>query len=108
MSDIVLVQMLLAGFVMYTCFCRLVFTHVRTSCLLRSAIILKATAMGLVLGMPVLPLLHPQRAGWEPWTTPTWVWVFLLVSLVFMQWATARYWDRTGPRPIHDFKGDTL
>lgn len=110
MTDLVLVQMLLAGFVLYTCFCRLVFTQVCTSCVLRSAIIFKAAAAALVMGAPVWPLIHPHRATWEPWSTPVWAWIALLTALAFMQWVTSRHWGPGGPAPMKPgaYQGDTL
>jgi hypothetical protein len=84
-------QMAVAGFLFYSCFCRLVRTDSDTASEVRHAIWFLALAAGMVFGAPILPLLVPQ-IQWTPWTTPRWVWLALLIAVAFVQFVKARYW----------------
>ena len=86
------VQLVLAAILMWTCFCRLVKTDSETYREVRWAILLEGVAAGMVFGAPILPLLMPREIHWRPWTTPTWVWLTLLVAVTLVQLVTARYW----------------
>lgn len=76
----------------WTCFCRLVRTDDQTIREIRLAIWFEGVAALLVLLAPVLPILDPQTAKWQAWTTPIWVWLALLSSATLVQIATAKYW----------------
>lgn len=98
---LVAAQMAFAAGLAWSCFCRLVRTDARTEREIRWAIWLQGVAAGLVLGAPILPLLVPELLGhghfkWQPWSTPVWVYVVLLISAALMQWTTAKFW-RDGP-----------
>jgi hypothetical protein len=94
---LILVQMVLAGALAHSCFCRLVRTDVDTVREIRLAIWFQALAAGLVLGAPVLPIFM-REAQWPSGTTPRWIWVVLLVSATLMQIVASRYW-RNGIPP---------
>lgn len=108
MNAFVGLQMVLSGFILYACFCRLVFTNRRTLPTVRWAIWFKAVASLLVMGAPVWPLLHPARITWQAWTTPEWVWVTLLVSVVVVQAVQSRFWTNGVPCFLQRPEGDAL
>ncbi len=96
-------QMLAAAALAWSCFCRLVRTDVETIREIRLSVWFEAVAAGLVLAAPVLPLLVPQLNGagmwrWQPWTTPWWIWLALLLSATGMQLVTAQYWRHGTPQ----------
>ena len=99
---LLLVQTLFAAALLWSCFCRVVKTNAETIREIRWCIVLEACAAGMVLGAPVLPLLIPEFAGrgvfrWQPWTTPAWVWVLLLIAATLMQLVTAKFWRNSPP-----------
>lgn len=83
--QLVFAQMLFAGAVCYSSFCRLVHTGRHTNWGLRWSIWFTGTAAAAVMLAPIFPLLHPKRAYWAAWTTPQWVWVVFLVAIVLAQ-----------------------
>lgn len=94
---LVLAQALLALVLMWSCFCRLVRTSMRTLREIRWAIFLLWLAAGMVLAAPGLPLLD-SVFSWRPGTTPAWIWLLLLASIVIVQLATSKYWRGGTPR----------
>lgn len=96
MTILVLLQMICAAALAWSCFCRLVRVDLDTHREIRLTIWFEGLAAGLVFGAPVLPLLVPEIT-WEPWTTPRWIWLSLLVAATLIQLATAKYWNRGVP-----------
>jgi len=94
---LVLLQMVMALGLAYSCFCRLVRTDAETVREVRLAIWFEALAAGLVAGAPIVPLLVPEIT-WSPGTTPRWIWLVLLVAATFVQLVTSRYWRGGIPR----------
>lgn len=94
---LLILQSALAAGLAYSCFCRLVLTDSRTVREVRWAITYEAAAAMFLLGAPILPLIYPFL-DWEPFTTPTIAWVFLLLGALLIQAATARHW-RNGQPP---------
>lgn len=82
----------------WSCFCRLVRTDDRTIREIRLAIWFEGVAAGLVLLAPVMPLLDPVHFTWTAWSTPSWVWLVLLVAATLVQVATAHHWRDGVPR----------
>jgi hypothetical protein len=102
------VQLVLAVALMWSCFCRLVKTDEDTYPEVRWAILFEFAAAGIVLGAPFMPLLMPADAPWPAWSTPRWAWVVLLASITVMQIVTSAYWDHNAPperfqmaKPLH-------
>ncbi|MCY1167119.1 hypothetical protein D9M73_70760 [compost metagenome] len=93
----VLLQMVVALCLAYSCFCRLVRTDAETIREVRLAIWFQAMAAGLVAGAPILPLLVPEIT-WRAGTTPRWIWLVLLVAATFVQVVASRYWRNGMPR----------
>lgn len=98
MSELyILLQVVLASLLAWSCFCRLVKTSARTLREIRWSIWFLGVASGLVLGAPVLPLLDPAFT-WPALTTPLVIWLLLLLAVVLVQVATSRHW-RNGVPP---------
>jgi hypothetical protein len=89
-------QMAMAAAMMYSCFCRLTKTNADTHREVRWAFIFEGMCAGLVMGAPVLPALVPE-ARWEPGTTPTAIWLLLLLSVWLVQLVTAQHWKHGVP-----------
>ena len=87
------VQMVLAGSLMWSCFCRLVKTDRDTYREVRWSFVLEGAAAGLVLGAPFLPVLMPNEMRWPAGTTPEWVWLTLLLAVALVQIVTSRHWQ---------------
>ena len=104
-TSLVILQMLLAAALAHSCFCRLVRTDSETIREVRLAIWFEAMAAGLVLGAPVMPLLLPE-ADWEPGTTPTWIWLVLLLAAALVQIVTSRYWRGGVPVDFQKRQGE--
>lgn len=106
------VQFVFAAGLFWSCFCRLVKTNAETIREIRLAIWLESVAAALVMGAPILPLVMPAEflghglVRWQPWTTPAWVWVVLLVAATLMQLVTAKFW-RNAPPPDFQRGGST-
>lgn len=89
---------LVAGLALfYSCFCRLTKTNRDTVREIRWAIWLEGVAAALVAFAPFLPGMVPELAGkghfkWAYGTTPTWVFVALLVAAALVQMSTSRFW----------------
>lgn len=99
---LLLVQVIFAAGLFWSCFCRLALTDRRTVREIRWAIWLEGVAAGVVLGAPILPLLVPELLGRGPWRwqvggTPTWAWALLLIAAALVQFSTARHWRRGVP-----------
>nr|DAG84927.1 MAG TPA: hypothetical protein [Caudoviricetes sp.] len=88
---LVLLQVVMAMGLAYSCFCRLVRTDAETVREVRLAIWFEAMAAGMVAGAPIVPLLV-QEITWSAGTTPRWIWLALLVSATLVQLVTSRYW----------------
>lgn len=86
------VQLLLAAVLAYSSFCRWVHTDANTYREIRWAIWFEGVAAGMVFGAPFLPKLMPNDVHWQPWTTPSWVWLTLLLAVTLVQLTTAAYW----------------
>lgn len=102
MPVLLVLQVVLAAMLAWSCFCRLVKTDHETVREIRLAIWFEAVAAGLVMAAPALPALVPQLLGtgllrWEPGETPTWIWLVLLAAATGMQLVTARYWRHGTP-----------
>lgn len=89
-------QVLIALAMMFSTFCRLTKTDGDTHREIRWAFVFEATAAGLVAAAPFLPLLVPE-ANWAPYTTPTGLWLVLLLAVYVVQLVTARYWREGCP-----------
>lgn len=96
MSGLLFVQAVLAGALMWSCFCRLIRTNSSTLSAIRWAIWFMFVAAGLVLAAPVMPLLD-ALCNWPPFTTPLWVWLVLLLAIVIVQIVTRRHWRDSVP-----------
>jgi hypothetical protein len=108
---LLLVQIAFGVGLFYTCFCRLTKTDSSTRREIRWAIVLEAAAGGLVAGAPLLPILVPELNGrgalqWRAWSTPTWVWVLVLMAATVLQLSTARYWRGGVPRDFQEENGN--
>lgn len=99
MNELIVLQMVLAAGLFYSCFCRMVRTDDDTIREIRLAIWFEAVAAGLVFGAPFLPLLVNQL-DWPAGSTPEWVWVILLLATTLMQFVTSRYWRHQPPGPF--------
>lgn len=98
-KDIMLVlQLVLASALMWATFCRLVKTDGETYREARWAILFLFVAAGILLGAPFLPMLMPNSAHWEPWSTPEWCWFILLLATLIEHLVLARAW-RSGHVP---------
>lgn len=95
---LLMLQAVFAAVLMWSSLCRLVKTDKRTHREVRWAIWFEGVAGGFVFGAPLMPLLMPQQAHWRAWTTPTWVWLTLLLAVTLMQVVTAKFWA-TGTVP---------
>ena len=104
-TSLVILQMLLAAALVYSGFCRLVRTDSETIRVVRIAIWFEALAASLVLGAPVMPLLLPE-ADWEPGTTPTWIWLVLLLAAALVRIAISRYWRGGVPVDFQKRQGE--
>ena len=104
-TSLVILQMLLAAALAHSCFCRLVRTDSETIREVRLAIWFEAMAAGLVLGAPVMPLMLPD-ADWDAGTTPTWIWMVLLLAAALVQIVTSRYWRGGVPVDFQKRQGD--
>lgn len=91
-----ILQMAVAAFLFYSCFCRLVRTTTETISEIRHAIWFLALTAGMVFGAPILPLLVPQ-IQWTAWTTPRWVWMGMLFAIAILQFVTSRHWRHGVP-----------
>lgn len=101
---LLIVQLVLAAMLMWTCFCRSVKTDRDTHREVRWAILFEGIAAGLVFGAPLMPVLMPPVNGnwspdWPAWTTPVGVWLVLLGAVTLVQIVTAKYWAQ-GQAPI--------
>lgn len=96
MTILVLVQMICAAALAWSCFCRLVRVDLDTHREIRLTIWFEGLVAGLVFGAPVLPLLVPE-ISWAPWSTPRWVWLALLVAATLIQLSTSRFWHNGVP-----------
>ena len=105
-TPFVILQMLLAAALAYSCFYRLVLTDSETIREVRIAIWFKALAAGLVLGAPVMPLLLLPDADWEPGTTPAWIWLVLLAAAALVQIVTSRHWRGGVPVDFQKRQGE--
>jgi membrane protease YdiL (CAAX protease family) len=99
---LLLIQIAGAAGLFWSCFCRLVKTDAETIREIRWAIWFESVAAALVIGAPFLPLLVPELYGedlfrWQPYTTPKWIWVLLLLAATIMQLVTAKFWRRGPP-----------
>ena len=45
-------------------------------------------------------------ADWEPGTTPTWIWLVLLLAAALVQIVTSRYWRGGVPVDFQKQQGD--
>lgn len=97
MTVLVLGQMVFAAALFYACFCRLVRVDIETHREIRLAFWFLGVAALLVMGAPVLPMLVPE-IPWKPWTTPTWIWLELLVAAAVTQLSTSKYWNDGVPK----------
>lgn len=102
MNALVLGQMLFAGALAWSCFCRLVRVDMDTHREIRLTIWFEGMVAGLVLGAPILPFLVPE-IPWAPWTTPKWIWLSLLVAATLIQLATSKYWKTGVPEHFKRF-----
>ncbi len=98
---LMILQMVFAGGLAWSCFCRLVHTNHDTVREIRWAIWLQCVTSALACWAPLLPALVPELNGrgdfaWQPGDTPAWIYVAVVVSTTVMQLATAQYW-RYGP-----------
>ncbi|MDO9235961.1 MAG: hypothetical protein Q7U28_08015 [Aquabacterium sp.] len=89
----------------WSCFCRMVRTDEHTVREIRLAIWFEGVASGLVLLAPWMPILWPDSFSWRALTTPTWVWLCLLLAAALVQIATARHWRHGVPA---DFQRTTI
>lgn len=89
---LLMLQALFAAVLMWSCLCRLVQTDMYTLREVRWAIWFEGVAAGLVFGAPALPMLIPEQAHWQRGTTPTGIWLILLVAMTMMQVVTAKFW----------------
>lgn len=96
MSSLLVIQVMLAGALMWSCFCRLVKTNAATVREIRWAIWFLFVAAGLVLAAPVMPLLD-AACTWPAFTTPVWAWLVLLLAIVLVQIVTRRHWRESVP-----------
>lgn len=87
-----MLQAAFAAALAWSCFCRLVKTDSRTVREILLAIWFEGLAAGFVMLAPVMPLLWPAHCHWPAWSTPTWIWLLLLLAAGLVQIATARYW----------------
>jgi hypothetical protein len=110
-TALMIVQMVFAAGLAWSCFCRLVRSDTETQREIRLAIWLQGVAAGLALGAPVLPLLVPELHGagvirWLPGHTPMWIYVLVLIAATLMQLVTAKFW-RDGPPAAFQTRGST-
>lgn len=101
---LLIVQLVLAAMLMWTCFCRSVKTDRDTHREVRWAILFEGIAAGLVFGAPLMPVLMPPSGNhwapnWPAWSTPLGVWLVLLGAVTLVQLVTAKYWAQ-GQAPI--------
>ncbi len=97
MNDLMLgLQVLAAGSLAWSCFCRLVRTDAETIREVRLAIWFEAMAAGLVMAAPFMPALVPE-AQWTTGTTPRWIWLVLLLAATLVQIVTSKYWRHGVP-----------
>lgn len=92
-SLFLVMQLLLALVLAYTCFCRIVKTDADTVREVRWAILFEGVAAGMVLGAPFMPMLMPREIHWPAWSTPPWIWLTLLLAVTLVQITTARFWE---------------
>lgn len=97
MNLLLCIQVLLAGLLGWSCFCRLQKTGRSTRADVRWAIWFLGVAAGSVLLAPVAPLLW-HGIDWPAWTTPLWTWLLLLLAATLVQIITARHWRGGVPR----------
>ena len=88
---LVVLQVWIALALAWTCFCRLAKMDATTIREIRVAVWFEAVVALLVAGAPVLPLMVPE-CRWEPLTTPTGVWLMLLLAAVLGRVVSARFW----------------
>lgn len=101
---LLIVQLVLAAMLVWTCFCRAVKTCADTHREVRWAILLEGLAGGLVFGAPLMPVvMQPSERYWSPtwaeWSTPWEVWLVLLFAVTLVQVVTAKYWA-AGQAPV--------
>lgn len=95
---LLLLQALLALGLAASCVCRLVKMDASTIREIRLAFWFEALAALLVLGAPAMPILWHQFCHWPPGTTPTAIWLLLMLAGLLVQVVTSRYWRFGVPR----------
>lgn len=101
---LLVLQTLLALGLAASCVCRLVKMDAQTIREIRLAFWFEALAALLVLGAPAMPILWHQFCQWSPGTTPTFIWLLLLLAGLFVQIVTARHWRAGVPRHFMESK----
>lgn len=96
MKILLIVQSILAGALMWSCFVRLAKTNAETVREIRWAIWFLFCCAGLVFASPILPMLD-SSINWRSMTTPAWIWISLLAAIVMVQVATSRHWKHGPP-----------
>lgn len=91
-----LLQVVFAAALAWTCFCRLVKTSARTLREIRWSLCFLCIVAGVVLGAPFLPFMDAAFA-WPPLTTPLGVWLLLLLAIFCVQLSTSRHWRHGAP-----------
>ena len=84
-------QIVISAALFYSGFCRLCKTNVFTIREVRWALWFESVAAGLVFMAPMLPLAMPEL-DWVAWSTPDWVWIYMLLAATLVQIVRARYW----------------
>jgi hypothetical protein len=108
---LMILQMVFAGGLAWSCFCRLVWTDHETVREIRWAIWLQCVTSALACWAPILPALVPELHGagefrWLPGYTPIWIYTAVVVSTTVMQLVTAQYWRHGPPGDFQNRRAD--
>ncbi|HYE70958.1 MAG TPA: hypothetical protein VD932_05470 [Aquabacterium sp.] len=87
-----MVQMAMAAFLAWSCFCRVTKTNGDTRREVRWAMCFEGIAVGVVGGAPIMPWLMPRHFDYPLFTTPVLAWLVLLLSILVVQAVTAKHW----------------
>lgn len=94
---LLLLQLVMAAVLCWSCLCRVTKTNGDTRREVRWAMVFEGGCAGLLFGAPFFPWLMPDEFDHPLGTTPTWVWLVFLFSILVVQFVTAKYWARGVP-----------
>lgn len=90
-------QTFMASALAVSTFCRLQKTDADTRREVRLVFWFMHLSALIVLVSPVMPLILPEFSHWKVGTTPAWIWLVLLLSIVLVQICTSKHWNSGVP-----------